>query len=319
MYKGIEVIGIDHGWSYMKTISHVFVTGVEEIATEPAFTKNLLEFGGKFYKIGGTRLEVQDVKTKNDNFFLLTLAAIAKELKSRGKREAKIYLAVGLPLTRFGQERADFIRYLTARRNVKYQFEKEEYRIEVLNAFVFPQCYAAVADKLSTYKRKVLVVDIGSWTVDMMPVVDEEPDEPRCSMLQRGLNGDYTRIIENEVRTFMGQIYHSIREHGYNLQTTPLIFVGGGAVVMKNYGPIQQGNVTYNLDIKANARGYEYLTYTALRQIRSRHEFINDSENDAQTQYGRAEAGRTAAIHHGRGTGADKKGAAWGTAGRDEE
>ena len=22
MYKGIEVIGIDHGWSYMKTISH---------------------------------------------------------------------------------------------------------------------------------------------------------------------------------------------------------------------------------------------------------------------------------------------------------
>ena len=83
MYKGIEVIGIDHGWSYMKTISHVFVTGVEEIATEPAFTKNLLEFGGKFYKIGGTRLEVQDVKTKNDNFFLLTLAAIAKELKSR--------------------------------------------------------------------------------------------------------------------------------------------------------------------------------------------------------------------------------------------
>ena len=268
MYKGIEVIGIDHGWSYMKTISHVFVTGVEEIATEPAFTKNLLEFGGKFYKIGGTRLEVQDVKTKNDNFFLLTLAAIAKELKSRGKREAKIYLAVGLPLTRFGQERADFIRYLTARRNVKYQFEKEEYRIEVLNAFVFPQCYAAVADKLSTYKRKVLVVDIGSWTIDMMPVVDEEPDEPRCSTLQRGLNGDYTRIIENEVRTFMGQIYHSIREHGYNLQTTPLIFVGGGAVVMKNYGPIQQGNVTYNLDIKANARGYEYLTYTALRQMR---------------------------------------------------
>ena len=50
MDKGIEVIGIDHGWSYMKTISHVFVTGVEEIATEPAFTKNLLEFGGSYLK-----------------------------------------------------------------------------------------------------------------------------------------------------------------------------------------------------------------------------------------------------------------------------
>ena len=47
MYKGIEVIGIDHGWSYMKTISHVFVTGVEEIATEPAYE----ESAGIWWKI----------------------------------------------------------------------------------------------------------------------------------------------------------------------------------------------------------------------------------------------------------------------------
>ena len=53
MYKGIEVIGIDHGWSYMKTISHVFVTGVEEIATEPAFTKNLMD-GMSVYCIDNT-------------------------------------------------------------------------------------------------------------------------------------------------------------------------------------------------------------------------------------------------------------------------
>lgn len=164
MYKGIEVIGIDHGWSYMKTISHVFVTGVEEIATEPAFTKNLLEFGGKFYKIGGTRLEVQDVKTKNDNFFLADAGGHRQRIEKPRKTRGKDISGSRTPADTFGQERADFIRYLTARRNVKYQFEKEEYRIEVLNAFVFPQCYAAVADKLSTYKRKVLVVD--HWKLD---------------------------------------------------------------------------------------------------------------------------------------------------------
>ncbi len=37
MDKHIEVIGIDHGWSNMKTVSKVFTTGVKEITTEPAF------------------------------------------------------------------------------------------------------------------------------------------------------------------------------------------------------------------------------------------------------------------------------------------
>ena len=35
MNNKLEVIGIDHGWSMMKTISQVFVTGVKEITTKP--------------------------------------------------------------------------------------------------------------------------------------------------------------------------------------------------------------------------------------------------------------------------------------------
>lgn len=36
MEKHIEVIGIDHGWSNMKTATQIFTTGVKEITTEPA-------------------------------------------------------------------------------------------------------------------------------------------------------------------------------------------------------------------------------------------------------------------------------------------
>ena len=36
MNNKLEVIGIDHGWSMMKTISQVFVTGVKEITTRIA-------------------------------------------------------------------------------------------------------------------------------------------------------------------------------------------------------------------------------------------------------------------------------------------
>ena len=183
----LEVIGIDHGWSMMKTVSQVFVTGVKEITTEPALYDGVLEYDGKFYKVGTVRQEVNDTKVEDDSFYLLTLAAIAKELKRRGLTEARVFLAVGLPLTRFGSEKADFIKYLTANKEVSYVFENIAYHIEVENATVFPQCYAAVADRIPTFTKKTLIVDVGSWTVDIMPVVNKAPDESNCITIPKGL------------------------------------------------------------------------------------------------------------------------------------
>lgn len=89
MNNKLEVIGIDHGWSMMKTISQVFVTGVKEITTTPALFGDVLEYEGKFYKVGTVRQEVKDTKVEDDSFYLLTLAAVAKELKRRGHAESK--------------------------------------------------------------------------------------------------------------------------------------------------------------------------------------------------------------------------------------
>ena len=100
-------IGVDHGYAAMKTAHCSFPSGLAEYEHEPYTQKNVLCYDGKYYVVGSGRQPLQQDKTADGNYYLLTLAAIAKELKSRGKREAKIYLAVGLPLTRFGQERAD--------------------------------------------------------------------------------------------------------------------------------------------------------------------------------------------------------------------
>ena len=170
MNNKLEVIGIDHGWSMMKTISQVFVTGVKEITTTPALFGDVLEYEGKFYKVGTVRQEVKDTKVEDDSFYLLTLAAVAKELKRRGLAEAKVFLAVGLPLTRFGAEKNDFIKYLTKNKRVSFKYENEPYYIEIDDVAVFPQCYAAVVDKIPTMAKKTLIVDIGSWTIDIMPV-----------------------------------------------------------------------------------------------------------------------------------------------------
>ena len=168
MNNKLEVIGIDHGWSMMKTISQVFVTGVKEITTTPALFGDVLEYEGKFYKVGTVRQEVKDTKVEDDSFYLLTLAAVAKELKRRGLAEAKVFLAVGLPLTRFGAEKNDFIKYLTKNKRVSFKYENESYHIEIDDVAVFPQCYAAVVDKIPAMAKKTLIVDIGSWTIDII-------------------------------------------------------------------------------------------------------------------------------------------------------
>ena len=234
MNNKLEVIGIDHGWSMMKTISQVFVTGVKEITTTPALFGDVLEYEGKFYKVGAVRQEVKDTKVEDDSFYLLTLAAVAKELKRRGLAEAKVFLAVGLPLTRFGAEKNDFIKYLTKNKRVSFKYENESYHIEIDDVAVFPQCYAAVVDK------------IGRSDID----------------------DEYFAIIKAEIEDFVDKVYNSIREFGYNLKTTPIVFVGGGAVVMKNFGSHDAKNISYNLDVKANARGYEQLATMGLKSTK---------------------------------------------------
>lgn len=281
----IEVIGIDHGWSMMKSVSEVFVTGIKEITTIPALYKDTLEYKGKYYRVGTNRQEVKNTKTEDDSFKLLTYAAVAKELKRRGLKESKVFLAVGLPLTRFGVEKKPFINYLMEEKDVTFIFEQVSYHIVIDNVVVFPQCYAAVADRLPSFAKKTLVVDIGSWTIDIMPVIDRAPDESHCATIPKGLitcirsineqcvrqlNGEvdeaeiqqfmrygtididerYQKIIKEEITSFVERVYNSIREYGYNLATTPIVFVGGGAVVMKNFGNYNQKNISYILDVK---------------------------------------------------------------------
>ena len=307
MDKHIEVIGIDHGWSNMKTASQIFTTGVREITTEPAFTDDLVKFDGKYYKVGGKRLEVKNTKVENDNFYILTLAAMAKELCRRGMRNANVLLSVGLPLTRFGAEKQDFISYLSRNKEIKFLFENKEYRTRIARVSVFPQCYAAVADRLRTLPERVVVVDIGSWTIDVMPIRNGKPDEAECITSQQGLircmrtineecnrqigqeleetviqsvmatgkaalPEDYMAIVESCLREFAEKVYNTLKEHGYNLDVTPIVFVGGGASVMRLFGTHDSGNIQYIEDVKANAKGFEQLGKIYLSKHRNQIE-----------------------------------------------
>ena len=81
---------------------------------------------------------------------------------------------------------------------------------------------------------------------------------------------NYREIIEKELRAYCNKIYHYIRELGYNMELTPIIYVGGGAGVMKRYGDLHQPNITYIEDICANAKGYATLASGYLKVILER-------------------------------------------------
>ena len=92
MNNKLEVIGIDHGWSMMKTISQVFVTGVKEITTTPALFGDVLEYEGKFYKVGTVRQEVKDTKVEDEQFMMLGDAELSRRfsMQDEAKQKAKI-------------------------------------------------------------------------------------------------------------------------------------------------------------------------------------------------------------------------------------
>ena len=92
------IIGVDHGYGNIKTAHKVFLTGVDRSDEEPVVSRNFIRYRDKYYVIGENHMTYQGEKTDSDDFFILTLAAIAEELDVRGFCDANVILAAGLPL-----------------------------------------------------------------------------------------------------------------------------------------------------------------------------------------------------------------------------
>ena len=97
--RNTKIIAVDHGYGNMKTANTVTPTGIKAYETEPIFTGNILEYNGIYYRIGKGHKEFIPDKAMDEEYYLLTLMAIAKELNVFSIREADVHLAVGLPLT----------------------------------------------------------------------------------------------------------------------------------------------------------------------------------------------------------------------------
>ena len=111
--KNTKIIAVDHGYgnissrtstgcSYArlaKTANTITPTGIAVYETEPIFTGNILEYNGTYYRIGEGHKEFIPDKALDEDYYLLTLMAVARELNFLSIQEADVHLAAGLPLT----------------------------------------------------------------------------------------------------------------------------------------------------------------------------------------------------------------------------
>ena len=187
-------IGIDHGYYAIKTKHFSFPAGIAEYSHEPYTLQNTLEFGGKFYVCGTGRQPILRNKMENDHYYLLTLAAIAKEIRYRGEEpRCSVTIGAGLPLTGFGREKKAFREYLLSSSQlvnpVCFRFEGVPYEVRIEDVKLFPQGYSAIAmhPELIRGEPSILLMDIGGWTVDLMRLDNGVPDAASCRSLELGM------------------------------------------------------------------------------------------------------------------------------------
>ena len=294
-------IGVDHGFGNVKTARTCFKSGVTAHDKEPTFKSDLLIYEGRYYTIGEEHKEFISDKALDQDYYLLTLAAIARELRLRSMTTARVYLAAGLPLTWVSEQRDTFKAYLLQKPSVDFTFRGSTYHVDFAGAEIYPQGFAAIADRLSEFRGVTMLCDIGNGTMNVMYIRSGKPIPSQCytekygvqqcmiavreklmqkfgatvddgvieDVLRYGkadIGEKYLTAIQECAREYAGGIMKRLREHEYNPELMRLYVMGGGSCLIRHFVEYDPARVTINSDINATAKGYERLAEAALRR-----------------------------------------------------
>lgn len=141
----------------------------------------------------------------------------------------------------------------------------------------------------------MVIVDIGSWTIEILPIENYVPDLTRCKSLTMGtitcmndinetlrqnlgkeadestikeimmygtsdIPAEYLSIIKSGLRDYVTSIMDTLRALNFNPDLTQFVFIAGGASIMKHFLPESfKRNCVIIDDVHINAKGYEDL------------------------------------------------------------
>ena len=168
-------------------------------------------------------------------------------------------------------------------------------------ADVFPQGFAAIANRLGDFRGVNMLCDIGNGTMNIMYINDRKPIARKCFTEKFGTNQcllavkenmmrvhhsivddsvitrvlrfrtadiaeDYLGTITDTAAEYVSGIFRRLREHEYDPKLMRLYIVGGRGCLVHHFGEFDKNRVIINDDICTTAKGYEYLAELNLRR-----------------------------------------------------
>ncbi len=300
LYQRI-IIPIDHGNRNLKTENMVFTSGIIKSDCKPVLGDYMYFEGHYYTLSEQRIPYMRDKTGDERFFVLTLFGIVKEIEKNHKPSADMVYqveLPIGLPPKHFGALSEKFQNYFLNRGIKTVTYNKKDYRIEIVNTSAFPQDYAAamtIYKQISSY-RKVLTVDIGGFTLDYLLLLNRMPELSACDSLEKGVlhlynsiisrvnsehdilmedsdidsiikgeKTDYseqvTRIVQEMTKTYVDDIFGTLRERGLDLKTGCVVFIGGGALLLREYleNSDKVGKSIFIGDISANAKGYGIL------------------------------------------------------------
>ena len=300
MYQKM-MIPVDHGNRNMKTEQFIFTSGLVESDSRPALGEYLYYDGRYYALTEQRIPYMRDKTADDRFFILTLFGiAMEAERQAFCKEDTilQVSLPVGLPPKHYGALYQKFQEYFSGRGRQSFTYRGKAYTIEIEQVSAFPQDYAVamtIYPKISEF-NKVVTVDIGGFTLDYLLIRSGKPDLSACDSLEKGVitlynkvisrinsehdilleDSDVDRIIREEktdygtqiqktvremTRTYVDDLLGTLRERGIDLKTGCVVFIGGGALLLREYLEHSEkiGRCVFIEDIRANAKGYGLL------------------------------------------------------------
>ena len=211
----------------------------------------------------------------------------------------QIQLPIGLPPKHFAElyEKYEAFFFFFCK-VLDLNFNGNIYHICIQEVRAFVQDFAAMMTIGQDIMQvpKAVGIDIGGFTTDYLLMRKGRPDMGYCDSLEKGVITMYNQIIssvnseydmlledtdidsilagntqyyddsvvcmtESMVQDFVTDLLNSIRERGIDTKTSYTVFIGGGAVLLKQFleKSDRLGKYLFIEELKANARGYDLL------------------------------------------------------------
>lgn len=209
------IVSVDHGNKSIKTPNYIFTSGVIEAEDRPGMNVDYIFWNGKYYSLTEKRISYLRDKTEDNRFFVLTLFAIAYEMRRQNIPESleplDVTLLVGLPPAHYGRQHTNFEAYFLRKREVvDFKFNGDYHSIRINKVASFPQALAAASTRYAELKNYSVsyIIDIGGFTVDVLKLRNGKPDLEVMESFEKGVitlyntitskcNAQFARLLED--------------------------------------------------------------------------------------------------------------------------